>query len=82
MNNEAAPSYFNGGTYIQYTDYRYATMEIVVCRIKETLEIWIKIKYPEIHYIYPNFTVLILFWHFFFFEGLEGSSNNSTKFQV
>lgn len=23
MNNEAAPSYFNGGTYQQYKDYRY-----------------------------------------------------------
>ena len=25
MNNEAAPSYFNGGSYQQYTDYRYGS---------------------------------------------------------
>ena len=26
MNNEAAPSYFNGGTYQQYADYRYKVL--------------------------------------------------------
>ncbi|KAL3884474.1 hypothetical protein ACJMK2_024613, partial [Sinanodonta woodiana] len=26
MNNEAAPSYFNGGTYEQYMDYRHYTI--------------------------------------------------------
>ena len=29
MNNEAAPSYFNGGTYQEYKDYRYWGSELL-----------------------------------------------------
>jgi len=31
MNNEAAPSYFNGGSVDEYNDYRYVCMRAYVC---------------------------------------------------
>ena len=66
MNNEAAPSYFNGGTYQQYADYRYKVLLAwMVCGwpARPILSVWEKHFFWPPHFYPP--LVLIVDWSYF-----------------
>lgn len=56
MNNEAAPSYFNGGSLTQYNDYRWVSRSWLVGKYVVTYHKTKMIQTPTVHLLHCDFT--------------------------